>query len=66
MERGIRLTRASLGKARSGIIRRKLITVPATISISARKTVLHPAPSLAMGNTLLNPVRSGLPRTATS
>ena len=35
------LTGAELGKARSGTIRRKLIQVPARISTSARKLVLH-------------------------
>jgi hypothetical protein len=35
------LTGADLGKARSGTIRRKLIQVPARISTSARKLVLH-------------------------
>ncbi|MFW0774354.1 transposase, partial [Paenarthrobacter nitroguajacolicus] len=30
-----------LGKARSGTIRRKLITVPARIATSARKIILH-------------------------
>ena len=35
------LTGTELGKARSGTIRRKLISVPARISTSARKIVLH-------------------------
>jgi Transposase DDE domain group 1 len=35
------LTGTDLGKARSGTIRRKLIQVPARISTSARKLVLH-------------------------
>ena len=35
------LAGTDLGKARSGTIRRKLIQVPARISTSARKTVLH-------------------------
>ena len=35
------LAGADLGKARSGTIRRKLITVPARIATSARKIVLH-------------------------
>ena len=35
------LTGTELGKARSGTIRRKLIQVPARISTSARKIVLH-------------------------
>ena len=35
------LAASDLGKARTGTIRRKLITVPARISTSARKIVLH-------------------------
>ncbi|BCW70151.1 IS1380 family transposase [Arthrobacter sp. NicSoilB8] len=35
------LAGTDLGKARSGTIRRKLITIPARISTSARKIVLH-------------------------
>jgi len=35
------LAGADLGKARSGTIRRKLITVPARIATSARKIILH-------------------------
>ena len=35
------LTGADLGKARSGTIRRKLISIPARISTSARKITLH-------------------------
>jgi len=35
------LAGTDLGKARSGTIRRKLVTVPARISTSARKLVLH-------------------------
>jgi hypothetical protein len=35
------LTGTELGKARSGTIRRKLINIPARISTSARKIVLH-------------------------
>ena len=35
------LTGTELGKARSGTIRRKLISIPARISTSARKLVLH-------------------------
>lgn len=35
------LTGTDLGKARSGTIRRKLITIPARIATSARKIILH-------------------------
>lgn len=35
------LTGTDLGKARSGTIRRKLITIPAKIATSARKIILH-------------------------
>lgn len=61
------LTGAELGKARSGTIRRKLIQVPARISTSARKLVLHLPSSWPWeaGWQTLFTTACGPPRTAT-
>jgi hypothetical protein len=61
------LAGTELGKARSGTIRRKLIQIPARISTSARKLVLH-LPSRwpwETGWTALFTTACGPPRTAT-
>jgi len=61
------LAGTELGKARSGTIRRKLITVPARISTSARKLVLHLPSSWPWetGWTALFAAACGPPRPAT-
>ena len=61
------LAGAELGKARSGTIRRKLIQVPARISTSARKLVLHLPSSWPWetGWQALFTAACGPPRTAT-
>jgi hypothetical protein len=61
------LTGTDLAKARTGTIRRKLITVPARLSTSARKIVLHlPAQwPWETGWTALFAAACGPPRTAT-
>ena len=62
------LTGTDLAKARTATIRRKLIAVPARISTSARKTVLHlPAQwPWETGWTALFAAACGPPRTATT
>jgi hypothetical protein len=61
------LTGTDLGKARSGTIRRKLIQIPARISTSARKLVLHLPASWPWETewTALFEAACGPPRTAT-
>ena len=61
------LAGANLGKARSGTIRRKLIQIPARITTSARKVVLHLPASWPWetGWTALFAAACGPPRTAT-
>lgn len=61
------LTGTDLGKARSGTIRRKLIHVPARISTSARRVVLHLPTDWPCENgwTTLFATACGPPRTAT-
>ena len=61
------LAGTDLGKARSGTIRRKLITIPARISTSARKLVLHLPASWhwETGWEALFAAACGPPRTAT-
>jgi hypothetical protein len=61
------LAGTDLGKARSGTIRRKLISIPARISTSARKQVLHLPTSWPWetGWTALFAAACGPPRTAT-
>ncbi len=61
------LTGTELGKARSGTIRRKLVQIPARISTSARKIVLHLPSSWPWqaGWITLFTAACGPPRTAT-
>ncbi|TFD73928.1 transposase, partial [Cryobacterium fucosi] len=61
------LASTELGKARSGTIRRKLISIPARLSTSARKIALHLPSSWPWetGWQTLFTAACGPPRTAT-
>ncbi|TFD71135.1 transposase, partial [Cryobacterium fucosi] len=61
------LASTELGKARSGTIRRKLISIPARLSTSARKIALHLPSSWPWetGWQALFTAACGPPRTAT-
>ena len=61
------VTGSTLGKARSGTIRRKRIQIPARVSTSARKHVLHLPPSCPWETGWTAPFAAacGPPRTAT-